>query len=191
MEWTEPYVETQSGKLVHFLNPQEGEIDIEDIAYSLANQCRFNGHGGGFFSVAEHSVGVALRLPSHLQLAGLLHDASEAYLADLPSPVKTHIGIEYSDIERNLQDHIYRNFDCLNSYATHHIQVKSADMAALRTEAHYLMKSQGLHWFGGSKEWHDIRINEELQPRCLPPQHAFHLFMDMYKHLTKPKIQLA
>ena len=68
--------------------PNPDDIRIEDIAHALSNQCRFAGHAREFYSVAEHSVHVSqLCLPEHA-LWGLLHDASEAYLVDLPRPLK-------------------------------------------------------------------------------------------------------
>jgi 5'-deoxynucleotidase YfbR-like HD superfamily hydrolase len=63
--------------------------------------CRFAGQCRFFFCVAEHSIAVARLLPANLKLFGLLHDASEAYLADLPRPVKAGLP-EYKAIEANV-----------------------------------------------------------------------------------------
>lgn len=85
------WMQVASGGQFWPLDPRADEINIEDIAHSLAMQCRYAGHCLRFYSVAEHSVLMA----RHLAAAGspdalwaLLHDASEAYLVDVPRPVK-------------------------------------------------------------------------------------------------------
>jgi|JI10StandDraft_1071094.scaffolds.fasta_scaffold58571_5 hypothetical protein len=84
-------IRTFTGKLVYPMNLKPGDICIEDIAHGLSRVCRFAGHCAGFMSVAEHSVAVARIVmttdPDHA-LEALLHDGSEAYLGDLPRPIK-------------------------------------------------------------------------------------------------------
>src|SRR5262249_40410739 len=70
------------------LQPTTAMLRIEDIAQGLAHECRFNGHVREFYSVAEHCVRVSWLVPQAFALEGLLHDASEAYLKDVPSPLK-------------------------------------------------------------------------------------------------------
>jgi uncharacterized protein len=74
---------------------KSSDIDIVDIATALSRVPRFNGHTKEFFSVAQHSCMVADRLRPGLKLAGLLHDAAEAYLLDIPSPIKQHLPLYY------------------------------------------------------------------------------------------------
>lgn len=83
-------IRTYSGRYVDPLNLDPTQIDIIDIAHALSNQCRFGGHTQTFYSVAEHSVMVSVHpsIPDELRLAALLHDASEAYLVDIPTPIK-------------------------------------------------------------------------------------------------------
>lgn len=83
------WIMTHTGKKFKPFNPRTEDIDIEDIAHALSNICRFNGHVNQFYSVAEHSVLVSVLCPEELKLKGLLHDAAEAYLGDVPSPLKT------------------------------------------------------------------------------------------------------
>lgn len=80
---------TYTGRLFWPLSPRLEDINLLDICHALSNQCRFTGHCREFYSVAEHSCRVHDILPQELKLAGLLHDASEAYLVDLARPVKT------------------------------------------------------------------------------------------------------
>jgi hypothetical protein len=84
-------IETASGLQFHIFDPRPSEVRIEDIAHALALKCRFAGHSKKFYSIGQHCVYVSDRLEqfgSKVQLAGLLHDAAEAYLADLPGPLK-------------------------------------------------------------------------------------------------------
>lgn len=95
------YITTYTGRF-YPTDPRAADVRIEDIAHSLAMQCRYAGHGKRFYSVAEHSVHIARWLRLHAPdaaLAGLLHDATEAYLVDIPRPVKAKLS-EYKDIER-------------------------------------------------------------------------------------------
>lgn len=96
------WMQTYSGITFWPCDPQPEDITIEDIAHALAHQCRFGGHCKRFYSVAEHSALVSLHGSSRdICKAALLHDASEAYLVDVPRPVKRALA-EYRDIEHRL-----------------------------------------------------------------------------------------
>jgi hypothetical protein len=80
-----------SGERVNPLAMRPDDININDIAHALSRTCRYNGHVGGFLSVARHSLWVERQLHGQgvqLRLHGLLHDAAEAYLGDLVRPLK-------------------------------------------------------------------------------------------------------
>lgn len=102
-------IRTYTGKSVNVFNPTADMICIEDIAHALSNQCRFGGHVPEFYSVAQHSVLCTQLLPRSLELAGLLHDASEAYLMDIPSPLKKGL-INYKEIEDKMMSVIAEKF---------------------------------------------------------------------------------
>ena len=96
------------------LNPKKENILIDDIAHALSLMARANGHFPEFYSVAQHSIfcceeAIARGYSNRVALACLLHDASEAYMADIIRPVKKHLS-EYLEIEEKLQAFIYRNF---------------------------------------------------------------------------------
>lgn len=107
-------IRTASGRRVDPLNMRVEDIDLEDVATSLSNTCRYGGHCGGFLSVARHSIWVSNRLQpvgDELALWGLLHDASEAYVGDLVSPLKHTDEMKiFRDIEDKVQEVIATAF---------------------------------------------------------------------------------
>jgi 5'-deoxynucleotidase YfbR-like HD superfamily hydrolase len=82
------WIQTYQGGCFEPFNPHPDQIHIRDIAHALALTCRFTGHCLDFYSVAQHSVMVSQIVSHKHALAGLLHDASEAYLTDVASPIK-------------------------------------------------------------------------------------------------------
>lgn len=184
----EPYIETRSGIKFHFLDPKPDEINIADIGFALSNQSRFNGHCNRFYSVAEHSVLVASLVPDEYKLAALLHDAAEAYLSDIPSPIKQFIP-DYHTLEYKAQAVINDTFGIPWGSDPEKV-VKKADRQQLRTEAYHLITSKGEDW----EMWDNDKPDPEAgrKPMCLSPKDAFGLFMAVFENLTKvedkPKI---
>lgn len=180
----EQWIETFTGKKYFFGNPTDDQIDIEDIAVALSNKCRFSGHTD-FFSVAEHSLSVAARLPPNLRLAGLLHDAAEAYLGDIPSPLKAVLP-DYRSLEKINEAAINKKFNIVDADWS---LVKEADTKALFTEAHFLIPSGGKSWslFYGK----NFVVEYDYRPLCLAPPQAYKIFMKTYRQLTgEDKLQL-
>ena len=110
------HITTYSGEDFEPLSayPNPKQIHITDIAHSLSLMCRANGHFTTFFSVAQHCINCAVEakargLPERVQLACLLHDASEAYISDVTRPVKRCFP-EYIEAESRLQNAIYCKF---------------------------------------------------------------------------------
>jgi hypothetical protein len=101
---------TASGGEFYPLDPRADEVEIEDIAHALGMACRFGGHTTRFYSVAEHCVLMATRAPRGLELATLMHDASEAYLQDVIRPVKVHL-TNYLPIEDRLMHVIAHRYN--------------------------------------------------------------------------------
>lgn len=100
------FMQTYSGKKFWPMDPRAAEVDIQDIAHSLSLQCRYAGHCLRHYSVAEHSVLISrwLRQNGHDgALHGLLHDATEAYLVDVPRPVKPFL-VGYKEAEARVWD---------------------------------------------------------------------------------------
>ena len=138
----ELFITTRSGRQVSLLNPQYSQIDIGDIAHGLAYQCRFNGQTSRFYSIAQHCLMVASILPDHLKLAGLLHDAAEAYIGDVVQPLKVLLP-DYQVIESNFNQAIGLRF---NVNLDHQEEVKAADLIALATEKRDLLPRERCDW---------------------------------------------
>lgn len=128
-------IRTYSGIYVNVFEPTPEMIRIIDIAHALANQCRFGGHLPEFYSVAEHSVYCANLVSHQHKLAALLHDASEAYLLDIPRPIKKRLS-NYAEIEDKLMRVIAKKFGF--DYPLHE-DIKRADELALTAEWGCLM----------------------------------------------------
>lgn len=159
MRSEENFIRTYTGRKFWPLDPTPEEIDITDVAHALSLVCRSTGHTYCFYSVAEHSVRVS-HLAEKLALAdwrklvgkatgehswarqvalwGLLHDASEAYLCDLPSPIKRAPGIGqlYKGFEARLMESVAVRF---NLTPHEPALVKDADRILLNTEMRDLM----------------------------------------------------
>ncbi len=134
-----PGIITVSGRFFEFLDPKPEQICIEDIAHALSMICRFAGHTWKFYSVAEHSVRVSQVCDPSDALWGLLHDAAEAYMVDMPAPLKRVIPA-YRKIEARVQAEIMKRF------GLPHLEpgnVKWADGRLLATEARDLCAPEG------------------------------------------------
>lgn len=169
------WIQTFTGRRFDPIDPVEGAIVINDIAHSLSNQCRFTGHVKKFYSVAQHCVLVSYICDEKDALHGLLHDASEAYLVDIPRPLKRSGKFAaYLEMEDRLQRMIYKRFGLTTEEPA---GVKRADTKLLATEARDLMSP--LH-----KDW--IQPVDPLPFKIvpLPPQEAKDLFMKRFFELA-------
>lgn len=133
-----------SGKTFDPINPKPSDVSVEDIAHALSNICRFTGHTKTFYSVAQHSVIVSRLVPKPLALAALFHDASEAYICDVASPVKPYL-TGYMAIERRIQEVIGIYLGINPDLFLHH-EIKRADIIALATERRDLMPQNPVEW---------------------------------------------
>src|SRR5579864_8305438 len=138
------WIQTHSGRRFNPINPNPDAIVIQDIAHSLSMQCRFSGHCSEFYSVAQHSVLVSYICGPSDALWGLLHDASEAYLVDVPRPLKRSGKFQaYIDIEEKMTEAICRRFALPFKEPPN---VKIADTMLLATEARDLMSPLHSDW---------------------------------------------
>lgn len=177
-----PYIQTYTG--LRFSYDQPGPFRIRDIAHSLAMTPRFRGHCTEFLSVAEHCVLVSYAmqdegLGNDLCVAGLLHDAHEAYFGDVPSPMKWNC-----PEVRALEDRIQRAMrSALTPTITDEVYdlVKPYDLRALHAEAWAVLHP--------IPEWAEVPgADEPAHPRirCWQWQIAEHAFVARAKDIGLP-----
>jgi hypothetical protein len=136
------WVQTASGGRFYPLKPRVEDVNIKDIAAALSKNCRFTGHCSQFYSVAEHSLLVAGLLRSktddpEVWMWGLLHDAPEAYIADIARPLKQQPEFKfYRDMEAKITEAICTRFGLAHKEPS---IVKGCDTMALAIEARDLM----------------------------------------------------
>jgi uncharacterized protein len=172
-DWIQTYTQCQFWPL----DPRPEDVCIEDIAHALSNQCRYSGHVESYFSVAQHSVLVSRCLPEGEALWGLLHDASEAYLVDLPRPLKnfSELGDAYKKIEKRLMEVICLRFGLPQEEPP---LVKHFDNVLLATEKRDLMKRSPQPWSITEAPLTTLRI-VPLEPRL-----AERMFLRRFHELT-------
>lgn len=176
-----PVILTHTGRYVSPVDLKHDDVAIEDIAHALSNQCRFSGHVRRFYSVAEHSLHVAeLCVSTPFELWALLHDASEAYLVDLPRPLKYHgqFGEAYRAIEADVQRTILQAFG-IRMLAMPK-PVHRADIVMLATERRDLMPQVG--------EWALLEGVEPTRLRVVSPMQpaeAERAFLLTFERLTR------
>lgn len=171
------FIETFSGGTFHLTIPAPEDVSIQDIAHSLSLLCRFTGHTRQFYSVAQHSVLVSTLVPQDLALEGLLHDASEAYIGDLSSPLKGVIlesTTAFLDIETHIHEVIAKRF---GTTFPHPPEIKEADNIAVVTERRDFMMPNGTEWAGMPAP-----LEEELVAMSSTVARA--AFLDRFKELT-------
>lgn len=140
--------EVYSGRYIDYDDPRPEQISLDDIAHGLAYSCRFGGHTSRFYSVAEHAILVSSLVlearPDDYVTAihALHHDDHEAYLGDLPTPLKNHFGGAYDSLRDKVDEAI---FDALGlpTKGLSTLAIHRADAEALRVEAHLLLPSKG------------------------------------------------
>jgi hypothetical protein len=169
------WLQTYSGKCFFPLDPQPEDICIEDIAHALSLVCRFGGHVKSFYSVAQHSILVSRHCSPANKLWGLLHDASEAYLVDIPRPVKKTPELAgYAELEGKLMRVICDKFGLPHEEPA---EVKELDTVLVITEQRDLLGAQAKPW-----SRHAIPLPQEIAPWA--PFTAERIFLNEFYKLT-------
>jgi len=193
-------VETFSGSYVNVNRPDPATIRLTDIAHALSNICRYGGHCEHFYSVAQHAIFCAERVRRQggsriKQLGALHHDDSEAFLGDIPRPLKPLLGAAYKRLtdrmDRAIVDALELPFD---PEMFHDEQIKAADNWSLFVEARNLLPSKGEHWWDGAQgaaKWglpplpQRIIVPDYYISYVLSPKNACAMYLRAHDALTE------
>lgn len=168
------FIQTFHGGCFWPLEPRPEEVHIEDIAHALSMQCRYAGHCLRFFSVAEHSVLVSRFVKPENALWGLLHDAAEAYSADIPRPLKQQL-TEWQPIEARIMQAVCRKFGLSWRQPA---DVAYVDKAMIADEQAAVMRAC-------ERDWGELPPKLGARIECLSPEEAEYAFMVRFWELTE------
>jgi 5'-deoxynucleotidase YfbR-like HD superfamily hydrolase len=168
--------QTYMGIRFYPLDPRPEDFVIEDIAHGLSNICRYNGHTREFYSVAEHCVLMSQCVSPEAAFLALMHDASEAYVCDVPKPLKLMLE-GYEEIEYTVTKVIYEKFLGTDQFPREILkEVKRADVAIVANEAPKLM----LHTI----DWEFPEKPLDTEIYCWDPKTAKQKFLERYEELN-------
>lgn len=137
------WMQTHTRRRFYPMDPRAEDIDAEDIAHALSLLCRYGGHIDRFYSVAEHCVLMSQVVSLESALHALLHDATEAYVVDVPRPLKRYLA-DYRMIEEKVWIAIAEKFGISPTLPD---DVHDADNRMLLNETAVLMPGVG-EWAG-------------------------------------------
>lgn len=158
-------IRTNSGVFVNVFDTDPDTLLIEDMAHALASLPRWGGHPNRHYSIAQHSVLVALRASKENKLGALLHDGSEAWLLDMPTPIKNKLP-DYKAVEHGLMLVLGGKFGF--EYPLHP-EIKSIDNDLLNLE------------------FKNLLLTDNLDFNCWSRKKAKKMFLNMYYSLV-PKL---
>jgi 5'-nucleotidase len=173
-----PCIQTYSGKDFYLLDPKPLDVDLETIAHALSLLCRYGGHVRHFYSVAEHCVLMSHVVPEEHALAALLHDAAEAYVVDVPTPLKRLL-IGYASIEANVLRAIGGRYGVVLDPLPP--AVKDVDLRIVLDERRALMGPPASPWAMDSRGLEPLGVHV----RGLKPRFAEGLYLDRFMELTR------
>lgn len=185
------WIQTYTGKMFFPLDPKPEHVDLLDIGHSLAMQCRFGGSCQRFYSVAEHSLNVAAAAfddydDLNLYIHALLHDAGEAYLHDIPSPIKQHMlvgGCSFKDREKSILDAIYQSLGLPQPTEKEKRIIHQCDLEMLATEAKQLLTPPPAPWV-------EMPEPRDMVLKGYPPFVARYHFMEALAMLFPGRVDL-
>lgn len=176
-----------SGKVIDFNNLKNYDFTVEEIADLLSHVKRFNGYG---IDVASHSLWVANTLfyltgNPHIALLGLMHDAQEAYIGDIATPVKDVAGNDWDRLENNVQRAILLHLNIKHEYNLGaEALIKLVDQVSLKLE-YQQMKAARIYKEDNEGVWEAALANvpniDDLEPP-MQDQYSAVDFVFAYNH---------
>ncbi len=163
--YTKNCIRTVSGIYVNVFDPKPEMFIIEDIVHALCNVPRFGGHLPEFYSVAQHSYMASILAEPEDAYEALMHDVSEAFIGDMPKPIKEHLS-DYKLLENNLMTVLAEKFGFQYPISD---RVKAIDRQLLEIE------------------WECLMLGKTFAIDILPPKHIKKLFLEMYHRLRDEK----
>lgn len=153
---------TRSGLSFDLARFSQEHVVFADVAYGLSNLARWCGQCD-FYSVAQHCVLAHDLLekahPPGMGIHGLLHDAHEAYLTDIPRPLKEVLGLAdepvYEDLVERIDDAIYTRSGFKRPGEAIRVLVKEVDLALLFAEARDIMP-----WSLAQEKWLQPKLDK-------------------------------
>lgn len=173
---------SSKGNQIFPLHFTADDVDIEDIAHSLSNICRFGGHCKEFYSVAQHSLIVSKLCSSQNKLIGLLHDATEAYVGDMVRPLKVlEMMTPYRLIEQQIWIAICEKFRLPISLIS---EVDKLDASVLLAEKRDLLNNNDHIWDYPQCKYPDLEPNPVDRIYPLSPSESRKEFLRQFYYLT-------
>lgn len=141
------YITTYGGTHFSPTEPDMKDFHMTDVAHALSLICRGNGHVKTFFSVGQHCINCALEAEARgysgrVVLACLLHDASEAYMSDVPRPFKQYLK-EYAVFEDRLLTLVYQKYLGTDVTEEEQMLIRQIDNEILAYDLFYLLGEGG------------------------------------------------
>lgn len=176
---TKCWIQTVSGRVVNPLLMDINDVHMGDIAHALSQIVRFTGHCSQPYTVAQHCVHVSYLCNPVFAKEALLHDAAEAYLNDLNTPVKKELS-RYRDIEDDLLRVIYRKYGLAEGLPK---DVKDADETMFRLECLRFFPNGSPLWLAYKLKAEEYTKSSVKIERVLDHQEARLAFITRYEEL--------
>lgn len=167
-----------SGAQFNYNRPEESDVTLDDLASALSNICRFSGHLPCFYSVAQHLVNTSRIVRPEVAFDALMHDTSEAFTNDLPTPLKWAFPV-FKELEIKIEAAMAEKFGFNYPYPS---EVKQADIEMLILEKLYVKKDNRV-W----PNYEDIIVDhlvDKVDLKPWQPQRAKREFLERYEELT-------
>jgi len=173
-------ISTMHGTLIDVPTPQE-QLDARSIARGLATTYRWSGQTNELITVAEHSINVSLDVPREYALSALFHDCAEAFIGDIPAPVKS---LDAMAPLREMEDRILAAASLRFGFSYSMVRgevVKAADRRALVTEAALLLPNP----LPVLDAFPDHAPDLKFSFHCYRPEEAEVAFLHRFKELSE------